>query len=483
MEIKSSRPAPIFATKLKQNISRNNVLFSNAVSCGQNSLYEKNVSFSGNFFSSIYTRGIKNTNQNQEGINAGGFAELLSVGMKNTLEVSLPPRNFKNIMSPEEFSEILPDLRRENFISSKENQKNGVYIADLDYQSNFSSGKENIFQILDNLAIFANQYYSKHGRDFIFALTDRDSIEGVQNAVRIIAEHPSRFEHVKFVPGIKLSFAHEAPFSKLKYENSDMLVYGVNPFSENVINFLDSTIQRRKTMSVEFIRQVRNLYPEFAYNIKEFAEQNHLKYKRDYTVSNLYWRAREYAERKGGSEVSGELPPEQVLKEADDILDNLEKIFMGSDFKAFSAIDSEIITDEKVNKDIEQVFKYYSTHYDNGKGRVVSFAENLYSDMINTFSCEPHKPVMALSSPYYFYHYFAKDKSKLMTKNMKNVVEFFKQLQQNSENMLSAFETVAPLYDLDTVLGSDTIDKFNNYVRKYTNFYEVGGSFAKRSIP
>ncbi len=480
MKINTLGTFPICTTTFKNKNSSNNIYLKNKSQSALNSLYKKNISFSGSFFSSVF---LKHTNKNKNDTNVSEFAKSISEDMKNVIGVYRSPNNCKNIMSPEELAQILPDLKEENFISSKENQKSGIYYADLDYQSSFSSGKENIFQILDNAAIFANQYYAKHGKDFIFALTDRDSIEGVQHAVRIIAENPNRFEHLKFIPGIKLSFAHDAPFSKLKYENSDMLVYGINPFSQNIIDFINSTIKRRQIMSVEFIKNVKNLYPEFSYDIKEFAEQNHLKYKRDYTVSNLYWRAREYAERKGGSEVSGKLPPEQVLQEADDILDNLEKIFMGSDYKAFSAIDSEIVTDEKVNKDIEQVFNYYSTHYDANKGKVVSFAENLYKDMINTFSQEPQKPIMALSSPYYFFHYFTNNKSKLTAKTLKKVIEFFKQLQQNSNGMLVAFETVAPLYDLDTILGNDTIDKFNNYVRKYTDFYEVGGSFAKRSIP
>ena len=36
-----------------------------------------------------------------------------------------------------------------------------------------------------------------------------------------------------------------------------------------------------------------------------FAQQNRIKYKKDFCVSNLYWRAREYAETKGDTAIKG----------------------------------------------------------------------------------------------------------------------------------------------------------------------------------
>ncbi len=485
MEINISRIAPAISGSTAKKINTNRT-YDTKFNCSYANGYpqQKNISFSGFFPFPIFTHRTNKTQTSPiEEKNVSEFAQNISTGIKDIEGLDIPAKNFRGIMSPAELRELLPSLKAQNFVSSRDNQESGIYYVDLDYQSNFSNGKENIYDILDNVAIFANRYYDKHGKDFVFALTDRDSIESLQHVVRIIGENPDRFEHVKFVPGLKLSFAHEAPESKLKYENSEMLVYGVNPYSQNVIDFLDSTINNRKKMCIDFIRQVRKLYPEFSYNIREFAEQNKLKYKDDYAVSNLYWRAREYAERKGGSDIGGELPPEQILRDADNILDNLEKLLLGSDLGFYSGIDSEITSNNKVNKDIEEVFEYYSTHYDEKQGKVVSFAENLYDDMINTFANEPQKPVLAISAPYYFCHYFGENKSKLTVTTLDKVVNCFKELQSRSQGMLCAFESETPSYDLDIILGRNTINAFNDYMRENTEFYEVGGSFAKRNMP
>ena len=417
------------------------------------------------------------------------FATEIASGIKRVIGCDIPAQNFQCVMTPDKLRDILPTLKQENFLASEQNQNDGIYSVDLDYQTSFSSGNENVFDILDNVAQYANKYYEKSGKDFVFAITDRDSIEGLQHALRIIGSNPDKFKHVKFVTGIKMSFAHEAPNSTLGYENSDMLIYGINPFSENVINFVETTVQKRKNMTVNFIKQVNQLYPEFAYSVIEFAQQNRIKYKKDFCVSNLYWRAREYAETKGDTAIKGiSMVPKEIIEEAGEILKELDQVYLGSSKKGYSALGSEIIKDEEVNKSIKEVFSRYSTHYEEASGRVVSEAENLYEEMIDCMGKEPQTPVLALSAPYYFSHYYeAKDPD-----TFDKVVEFINDLKDESNGMLLAFESVSPSYDIDSNLtprsgnpldkyvGKHKINMFNEYIREHTNLYEVGGSFANR---
>ncbi len=455
------------------------------------SIKNKQISFSG-IFSKIFNNKAK-IPESKFALNdiPSEFAAQLSVGVKDVMGCNIPAQNFKCVMSPNELREILPNLNQENFIATKKNQDSGIYGIDLDYQTSFSSGNENIFDILDNVAQYANNYYEQNGKDFVFAITDKDSIEGLQHALRLIGLNPEKFKHVKFVPGIKMSFAHEAPNSNLGYENSEMLIYGINPFSENIMNFVETTIQKRKSMTMDFIRQVNQLYPEFAYSVIEFAQQNRIKYKKGFCVSNLYWRAREYAETKGDTAIKGiSMVPEDILKEAEEILNELDQVFLGSNKGGYSALGSEIIKDEEVNKSIKEVFNKYSTHYNDKVGKVVSEAENLYDDMIECLSNEPQKPVLALASPYYFSHYYeARDPD-----TFDKVVNFIKNLQKRSNDMLLAFESVSPSYDIDSNLttnsgklldkyvGNHKINLFNKYLRHKTDLYEVGGSFANRNI-
>ena len=452
---------------------------------------EKNISFSGLFSKILGKKTELPDSKFKAGDIPGEFASSLSSGIKRVMDCNIPAQNFNCIMTPDELRKILPNLKQENFLSTAKNQESGVYCVDLDYQTSFSSGNENIFDILDNVAHYANNYYEKHGKDFIFALTDRDSIEGLQHALRIIGLNPEKFKHVKIVPGIKMSFAHEAPNSNIGYENSDMLIYGINPFSENIIDFVETTVQKRKNMTINFIKQVNELYPEFAYSVLEFAQQNRIKYKKGFCVSNLYWRAREYAETKGDTAIKGiSMVPKEILAEAEEILNELDQVFLGSNQGGFSALGSEIIKDEEVNKSIKEVFSKYSTHYDDETGRVVSEAENLYDEMIDCLSKEPQKPVLAIAAPYYFSHYYEARDPHTFDK----VVSFIENLQDKSNDMLLAFESVAPSYDIDSNLvtksgklldkytGNHKINLFNDYIRNNTGLFEVGGSFANRNL-
>lgn len=452
---------------------------------------EKNISFSGLFSKILGKKTELPDSKFKSGDIPSEFASELSSGIKRVMDCNIPAQNFGCIMTPDELREILPNLTQDNFLATTKNQDNGVYYVDLDYQTSFSSGNENIFDILDNVAQYANKYYEKNGKDFIFAITDRDSIEGLQHALRIIGLNPEKFKHVKIVPGIKMSFAHEAPNSNIGYENSDMLIYGINPFSENIIDFVETTVQKRKNMTINFIRQVNELYPEFAYSVLEFAQQNRIKYKKGFCVSNLYWRAREYAETKGDTAIKGiSMVPKEILAEAEEILNELDQVFLGSNQGGFSALGSEIIKDEEVNKSIKEVFSKYSTHYDDETGRVVSEAENLYDEMIDCLSKEPQKPVLAIAAPYYFSHYYEARDPHTFDK----VVSFIENLQDKSNDMLLAFESVAPSYDIDSNLvtksgklldkytGNHKINLFNDYIRNNTGLFEVGGSFANRNL-
>lgn len=406
--------------------------------------------------------------------NTNDFTLNLSRGIKSVMDLDIPAQNLKNIVSPENFTKKLKFFTQENFISSEKNQEAGIYCADLDYQSNFSNGSENVFDILDKAAKYSEEYYKKTGKDFMFALADRDAVEGLQHVIRLIGENPEKYKHLKLVPAVKLTFAHNAPTSAIKFENSELLVYGINPFSKNLIDFIDTLIDKRRNMTLEFIRKVNKLYPEFSYNILEFAEQNKLKYHRDYTISNLYWRAREYAETKGDVEIKGiKMVPENITKETEIILNNLGNMTVGSN-EVFSALGSKIIDDNsELNKSIKEVFHEYSTHIDDKKGRVVSSAENLYYDLIDCLSREPQHPVIAVASPFYLSHYFEEHNSKTYN----NVIDFISYLKNESNGMLMAFESVAPDYKKDKYLSEDTIKRFNNSIREELKLYEVGGSF------
>lgn len=406
------------------------------------------------------------------------YMQELSKGLKSCLEIDIPPQNLLSIMTPEEFRRILPHMTADNYTASPGNLYNGVYLADLDYQTNYSGGKKNLFDLLERLTAIANQFYTDKQQKFIFAIADKDSLESVQQLIRLIGQNPEKYQNLKILPAVKLSFAHEAPTSNIGYENSEMIIYGINPFSKDLVECVDNLNEKRKEMVVEFIKRVNNLYPEFSYRILEFAEQNRLRYSRDYNITNLYWRAREYAESKGDIAIRGtKLVPQKIIQEANAIINSLGDVKRGSDQQTKPRYGSLLDENSEVNQSIRSVFSDYSTHEDKD-GNIISSAEHLYDDLITCLgNTKGAKPVIALASPFYLSHYFEEPD----TKTYDNVVSFIEKLKRESGGMLCAFETVVPAYKLDKGINPETIKKFNHYIRKHTNLYEVGGSFENIS--
>lgn len=414
------------------------------------------------------------------------FAKSLSEGIRRTTGDIIPAENLINIMSPSEFRDVLPQFKAENFRRDRTKVDDGIYCADLDYQSNYSTGKSNVYDILMRVAEQADTYVDiqrekgvpeEEIKPFYFALSDRDVIEGVQQAIIIIGSDPESFKNVKFIPALKLTYAHPADTSAIGFENSDMLVYGINPFSKNLSTYLENIVEKRKQMVLSFIQDIYNLYPSLKYNVKDFIETNKIASTRGFAVSNLYWRVREYAESKGDVLLKGiHMTPEEILVTASTIFSNFKNVNIGSKQTTLMSPSASTIAkaqNKDFNKSIKSIFEKYSTRIDGVTDTIVSAGENIYGEMIDCLSKEKEKPVLALSAPIYLADFFEMQSSKTFP----DVIKFINLLQKGSDGMLCAFQSITPTYGLDPAMYSDRIKLFNNYIRQNTTLYEVGGSF------
>lgn len=510
-------------TKLNYQRKENNAKQTTQYDCVEFSYSkesEQNISFKGGFLSRIFkTREISEPTVET---NVSPYIKSLQEGIKATFDVHIPAADFSSIMSPDEFKEELKNLSIENFDikNADELDPSKVYCADLDNATTFSTGKNDVYTLLENVAKTADKYYAKTGKKFIFAITDRDTIEGVQHAVKIVASEPEKFQNLRLVPSMKMSFAHRVPTDKkyTRYENSEMLIYGINPFSPKLVNFVTDTLEKRKQMTIDFIKSVYELYPQFDYAVKEFGIQNGMKFLKDFGVSNLYWRAREYVETKGDTTIrSIELTPQQIKEATTQILSELYFVHQGSQNRNISALGSTIVQDdEEINKNIKEVFRQHTTHETKDE-EIIAPAENVLSEMIEIFKNETTRPVMAIAAPFYLSDYFPdkveksndedetsediSEEDKPATFN--GVVEFLKDLQKKTDGMLIAFESKVPKYRLDDKLYKrrspnefplETFDSrhpmffdlkeqpilatFNSFIRnnQELNLLEVGGS-------
>lgn len=408
------------------------------------------------------------------------FQIKMAEGVKKVFEIDIPPQNFENIMSNDEFRKLLPTLKEENFIYNGSYQTNTLYKVELDFQTIFSSGNEILEEKLKEIEEHAKKYYEKTGEKFIFSVADKDDIYGSRHIIEIIGENPEKYQHFKFLPATKFSFAHEAPESGIGFENSELLIYGINPFSENLEELLKKTVKKRKEMITNFVEEIDKYYPDFDYDVLEFSDQNDLVFNKAFTQSNLYWRTREYAEAKGGDALKSSGPSiESRYKQADDIIFNLGALVYGQD-DLYGTISSNIDKkDEDFNLTIRKIFKKYSTHIDEETGKIVSAAENNLEEVMDCLKKEKpeDRPIIAFASPYYLSHHFEPSKHD---ETYKNVIDFMQKVIDESDGMITAFESISPKYIKDEYLTKERIDKFNDTIRSNLNLYEVGGSYQSK---
>lgn len=410
------------------------------------------------------------------------FQIKMAEGIKKTFELNIPPQNFENIMSNEEFKKLLPTLKEENFTYNNDYSKNTLYKIDLDNQTIFSSANGILEKKLEEIEEHAKKYYEKTGEKFIFSAADKDDLNGSRHIIRIIGENPEKFQHFKFLPATKLAFTHEAPESGIGFENSELLLYGINPFSENIEKLLNKTIEKRKEMITNFVEEIDKYYPDFEFDTNEFSEQNDLLFNKSYTQSNLYWRIREYAEGKGGNALKKEGNDiTNVYQQADDILNTLGLTLFGNE-DLYGTRSSNIDTkDEDFTQTIRRIFRKYSTHIDEETGKIVSAAENNLEEIMTCIKKEAKedRPIIAFASPYYLSHHYEK---RGHDQSYKNVIDFMKKVIKASDGMIIAFESISPTYIKDEALPKERIDKFNETIRKNLNLYEVGGSFQAKEF-
>lgn len=413
---------------------------------------------------------------------ATDFQIELSKDIKTHFNRDIPPQNFENIMTLDEFKEILPNLKQENFLFNGNYEENTLYSIDLNNSTIFSNKKdETIKELLDKIEIQAKKYYDATGKKFIIALTDKDNIHGNRQAIRIIGENPKDYSHFKLLPSAKFSFIHKAPTSKKGYENSEILAYGINPFSKNITSFLDNLISKRKEMAESFIDELNELYPNLGYDVNEFVSDYSLLFQKDFTVSNLYWRVREYAENKGGNEIrSVETDSTKIYKDANSILDNLGTIITLPNEKIGAVGEKFSTSDDSLNKSIKELFYKYSTR-ENEKGEIISNDAITSEELFECLKKEEEAPVLAFASPYYLTNYFEEENNP---NGYENVMDFMQELINNSKGLITAFESISPAYFADKNIKFDNIENFNDTIRENLNLYEVGGTFeiGKNSI-
>ena len=203
----------------------------------------------------------------------------LAADLSKELGQKILPKNLKSIMSNSTLVKELSKLKEENFIASADNIKNGTFLADLHSHSNFSDGLASVETILNDAAKYGDKLNKMKGKKFIFALSDHDGVDGVKEALKIIAKNPKKYENIKFIPAAEISFVIPCQKNSERFKKfgsdvqmPEMLVYNINPFSKTTENFFAQIYDARKSQIFKAIEECNFYYHNSNLSALEFKK-------------------------------------------------------------------------------------------------------------------------------------------------------------------------------------------------------------------
>ncbi len=228
----------------------------------------------------------------------------LAKDLTKELGQKITTKHLKSIMTKKEMLKLLPKLNEQNYILSRENLKNGTFLADLHSHSNHSDGRISVENLLNQAAEYGDRLNKINGKKFIFALTDHDGIDGVKEALKIIVKNPEKYKNIKFLPASEVSFIFPCQKDSERFRRfqdnvqmPEMLVYNLNPFSENTKNFFEKIYQSREGQISKAIDNMNSYYKNSSFSRLEYEKFFHFPNKK-LCFLNQHWNLWNYIHTK-----------------------------------------------------------------------------------------------------------------------------------------------------------------------------------------
>ncbi len=383
-------------------------------------------------------------------LNISQYAKNLARSIEAVTGKKVNPQSLSCIMGGDELLKILPKLEKKNYDASAKNMSNGIFVADLHSHSNYSDGNGHVKNLLEDAAEYADILYKKTKQKFIFALTDNDTMEGVKEALEIISSNPSRYKHLRFVPALEVSFAHKAQKSNNQCEMSEVLVYGINPYSEKLNKFVNNIKNKRTGMVNSFINAAFQKCPLSNFNFDEFA--NFYEFRKYGNVMNIHWRVKHYADTKHAVSILAGRNKENPNVLYDLIMRDNKGASLGQ-LHEYGKVPGDI----KENPEFNEIFNKYAPHFENGK--LVSVSENTFEEVIDAFKDEKNI-FMAFAHPSY------------LAEVVDNPYQELKYLTEHSKGLIKASESYYQAYN--DGIKKETVEYLQSKTESL-NLLNIGG--------
>lgn len=384
------------------------------------------------------------------------YVKDLATSLGLYLREEVKPKQLASVISGKELFSEIKSLKKENFVASAENIKNGTFLADLHSHSEYSDGKAPVKTILNQVAKYADHVNKKTGKKFLYALTDHDNADGVKEALTIISKDPKKFKNVKFVTGSEMSFAVNSDKSSNPYETIEVLMYGFNPFNRKISKYIKGIHEKREGEAISYISELNNRFGYADFSMKEFTETYNINTKKECWLANSQWKLHHYGQTKNavaGLANAQHRDKTEMYKEIMSKTDSQHKSL--GDLRNKGLVPNSYGDDTRITDMCKQK---YSPNMKNG---LINYAgENKFDDIVEAFNGSDDT-VMALAHPYY------------ITEKTNKPLDLVADLAKRSKGMLKGAETYHQAYQH---IDMNNLGTFNqSLMANNKTFTQLGG--------
>lgn len=223
-------------------------------------LYEKvqeevgkaSVEFKTNYINQFNIRPL-----HPEFISDSVYRKSLADSLNKAEGTAFKPEHLKAVIGPNELKERLKKATPINFNPAY--AESGQFNMNLHLHTTASDGSfepDTLFKAVREQVKINRTKGNKE--DFVVAITDHDTFEGVKKALKYIAEETSKDEHafdgIKFMPGIEFRAQYNNPEFLKGRVDLEMISYSINPYDKK----LAARVNRKNT-PYEKIPEVKEL--------------------------------------------------------------------------------------------------------------------------------------------------------------------------------------------------------------------------------
>lgn len=178
-------------------------------------------------------------------------------------------QEFKDIVqrlssTAEAYSPGTPKFRPDGSIESfgNTNVLKRTFEANMHMHTINSDGSLTVQALLDQAARYADERFEKFKKPFIVAITDHDTLEGCRQAVDIVSKSPEKYKNLRLFLGCENTTIYKNAAFLSQDAQIHVLSYGLNPFSDEITEFLTKRIEKNQANIKKVISNANSMFSD-----------------------------------------------------------------------------------------------------------------------------------------------------------------------------------------------------------------------------